>query len=143
MTASASVAETMTAARRTATTTSTTVTTWLRLHGILTRVSLRAGLGTAGPRATIPMGEATTETVSRPGGARAPSASVPFALDRDQVLTSPARLSEEQREMRSVFVSQLSARVTDRELAIFFDQQAGKVREARVIVDRISRRSKG
>ncbi|KAL8287410.1 hypothetical protein RQP46_003268 [Phenoliferia psychrophenolica] len=53
------------------------------------------------------------------------------------------QLSEEQREMRSVFVSQLSARVTDRELAIFFDQQAGKVREARVIVDRISRRSKG
>lgn len=45
--------------------------------------------------------------------------------------------------MRSVFVSQLSARVTDRELGIFFDQQAGKVREARVIVDRISRRSKG
>mgnify|MGYP001588071771 FL=1 len=45
--------------------------------------------------------------------------------------------------MRSVFVSQLSARVTDRELALFFEQQAGKVREAKVIVDRISRRSKG
>ena len=41
--------------------------------------------------------------------------------------------------MRSVFVSQLSARVTDRELALFFEQQAGKVREAKVIVDRISR----
>lgn len=53
------------------------------------------------------------------------------------------RLSEEQREMRSVFVSQLSARVGDRELAIFFEQNAGKVREARVIMDRISRRSKG
>jgi RNA-binding protein 39 len=45
--------------------------------------------------------------------------------------------------MRSVFVSQLSARVGDRELAIFFEQNAGKVREARVIMDRISRRSKG
>lgn len=45
--------------------------------------------------------------------------------------------------MRSVFVSQLSARVGDRELAIFFEQSAGKVRDARVIVDRISRRSKG
>lgn len=53
------------------------------------------------------------------------------------------RLSEEQREMRSIFVSQLAARVTDRELGIFFESQAGKVRDARVIVDRITRRSKG
>ena len=45
--------------------------------------------------------------------------------------------------MRSVFVSQLSARVTDRELGQFFEMQAGKVREAKVITDRISRRSKG
>lgn len=45
--------------------------------------------------------------------------------------------------MRSVFVSQLAARVTDRELGIFFEHGAGKVRDARVIVDRISRRSKG
>lgn len=45
--------------------------------------------------------------------------------------------------MRSVFVSQLSERVTDRELYLFFEAQAGKVREARVITDRISRRSKG
>ncbi|TKA51369.1 hypothetical protein B0A53_05300 [Rhodotorula sp. CCFEE 5036] len=53
------------------------------------------------------------------------------------------QLSEEQREMRSVFVSQLAARVTDRELGIFFEKLAGKVRDARVIVDRITRRSKG
>jgi len=52
-------------------------------------------------------------------------------------------LTEEEHEMRSVFVSQLSARVGDRELAQFFEAQAGKVRDARVIVDRISRRSKG
>lgn len=45
--------------------------------------------------------------------------------------------------MRSVFVSQLSMRVGDRELATFFEAQAGKVRDARVIVDRVSRRSKG
>lgn len=45
--------------------------------------------------------------------------------------------------MRSVFVSQLAARVTDRELGIFFEKLAGKVRDARVIVDRITRRSKG
>lgn len=54
-----------------------------------------------------------------------------------------ARLSEEQREMRTVFVSQLAVRVTDRELGIFFENFAGKVRDARVIVDKITRRSKG
>ncbi|GAA5895493.1 uncharacterized protein JCM6883_001525 [Sporobolomyces salmoneus] len=52
-------------------------------------------------------------------------------------------ISEEQREMRSVFVNQIAARITDRELGIFFEANAGKVRDARVIVDRISRRSKG
>ncbi|PLW56290.1 hypothetical protein PCANC_04035 [Puccinia coronata f. sp. avenae] len=56
--------------------------------------------------------------------------------------TSP-HLTEEEHEMRSVFVSQLSARVGDRELFQFFEQQAGKVRDARLITDRISRRSKG
>lgn len=45
--------------------------------------------------------------------------------------------------MRSVFVSQLSARVGDRELTQFFEAQVGPVRDARVIMDRISRRSKG
>lgn len=45
--------------------------------------------------------------------------------------------------MRSVFVSQLSARVGDRELKQFFEAQAGPVRDAKVIMDRISRRSKG
>lgn len=54
-----------------------------------------------------------------------------------------SRLTEEEREMRSVFVIQLSSRVGDRELAQFFENNAGAVREARVITDRISRRSKG
>ncbi|EGF97966.1 uncharacterized protein MELLADRAFT_84111 [Melampsora larici-populina 98AG31] len=57
--------------------------------------------------------------------------------------SSSPHLTEEEHEMRSVFVSQLSARVGDRELSQFFEQQAGKVRDARVITDRISRRSKG
>lgn len=52
-------------------------------------------------------------------------------------------MTEEEHEMRSVFVSQLSARVGDRELFQFFENQVGKVRDARVIVDRVSRRSKG
>ena len=53
------------------------------------------------------------------------------------------RMTEEEHEMRSVFVSQLSARVGDRELFQFFETQVGKVRDARVILDRVSRRSKG
>ncbi|KDE05681.1 hypothetical protein MVLG_03915 [Microbotryum lychnidis-dioicae p1A1 Lamole] len=68
---------------------------------------------------------------------------LPAPTQTDPILHISFRLDEEQREMRSVFVSQLSARVGDRELGIFFENQAGKVREARVIVDRISRRSKG
>lgn len=52
-------------------------------------------------------------------------------------------MTEEEHEMRSVFVSQLSARVGDRELFQFFEAQVGKVRDARVILDRVSRRSKG
>lgn len=52
-------------------------------------------------------------------------------------------MTEEDHEMRSVFVSQLSARVGDRELFQFFESMVGKVRDARVIVDRVSRRSKG
>ncbi|KAK4052659.1 Phosphatidylinositol-3-phosphatase SAC1 [Microbotryomycetes sp. JL201] len=53
------------------------------------------------------------------------------------------RLTDEEREMRTVFVSQLSARVGHRELGVFFEQQAGTVRDAKVIMDRISGRSKG
>ncbi|GAA5898509.1 hypothetical protein JCM6882_007802 [Rhodosporidiobolus microsporus] len=67
-----------------------------------------------------------------------------YARGPPRRMRSPSpQLSEEQREMRSIFVSQLAARVTDRELGIFFETQAGKVRDARVIVDRATRRSKG
>ncbi|BGP17647.1 Phosphatidylinositol-3-phosphatase SAC1 [Rhodosporidiobolus nylandii] len=67
-----------------------------------------------------------------------------YARGPPRRMRSPSpQLSEEQREMRSIFVSQLAARVTDRELGIFFETHAGQVRDARVIVDRITRRSKG
>lgn len=56
---------------------------------------------------------------------------------------SGLRMTEEEHEMRSVFVSQLSARVGDRELFQFCEANVGKVRDARVILDRVSRRSKG
>jgi RNA-binding protein 39 len=41
-----------------------------------------------------------------------------------------------------VFVTQLAARLTTRELEDFFSQ-AGRLREAKIITDRNSRKSKG
>ncbi|KAI8097962.1 uncharacterized protein B0P05DRAFT_460906 [Gilbertella persicaria] len=49
---------------------------------------------------------------------------------------------EEIRDRRTVFVTQLAARLTRRELEDFFNQ-AGRVREATIITDRNSRKSKG
>ena len=48
-------------------------------------------------------------------------------------------------ENRSVFVSQLSARLTSSDLGLFFEDKLGRgsVRDARVVMDRGSRRSKG
>ncbi|EJD55422.1 splicing factor, CC1-like protein [Auricularia subglabra TFB-10046 SS5] len=52
---------------------------------------------------------------------------------------------EEDSEARSVFVSQLAARLTARDLGYFFEDKLGEgaVRDARIVTDRISRRSKG
>lgn len=48
-------------------------------------------------------------------------------------------------EQRSVFVSQLAARLTARDLGFFFEEKLGDhtVRDARIVTDRLSKRSKG
>ena len=48
-------------------------------------------------------------------------------------------------EQRSVFVSQLAARLTARDLGYFFEEKLGDntVIDARIVTDRLSRRSKG
>jgi RNA-binding protein 39 len=48
-------------------------------------------------------------------------------------------------EARSVFVSQLAARLTARDLGYFFEDKLGEntVRDSRIVTDRLSRRSKG
>jgi len=48
-------------------------------------------------------------------------------------------------EARSVFVSQLAARLTARDLGYFFEDKLGEgtVMDARIVTDRLSRRSKG
>ncbi|KAH7345434.1 hypothetical protein B0J17DRAFT_713020 [Rhizoctonia solani] len=54
-------------------------------------------------------------------------------------------INEEDSEARSVFVSQLAARLTARDLGYFFEDKLGEgaVRDARIVTDRLSRRSKG
>ena len=52
---------------------------------------------------------------------------------------------EEDSEARSVFVSQLAARMTARDLGYFFEDKLGEnsVMDSRIVTDRLSRRSKG
>jgi RNA-binding protein 39 len=54
-------------------------------------------------------------------------------------------LDEVDSESRSVFVAQLAARLTSSDLGLFFEDKLGRgsVRDARVVTDRVSRRSKG
>lgn len=54
-------------------------------------------------------------------------------------------LHEVDSEARSVFVSQLAARLTSADLGLFFEDKLGRgaVRDARVVMDKVSRRSKG
>ncbi|PKY53408.1 splicing factor, CC1-like protein, partial [Rhizophagus irregularis] len=63
------------------------------------------------------------------------------SIDRRRRSPTPP-LDEEERDKRTVFVMQLAARLRSRELADFF-ATVGKVRDAKIIADRISRRSKG
>ena len=53
--------------------------------------------------------------------------------------------SPDDSEARSVFVSQLAARLTARDLGYFFEDKLGEgtVMDSRIVTDRISRRSKG
>lgn len=49
----------------------------------------------------------------------------------------------EERDRRTVFVTQLSIRLREGELYDFFDEEVGRVRSVRIVTDRVSRRSKG
>lgn len=58
---------------------------------------------------------------------------------------NPDEPKEDDSEARSVFVSQLAARLTARDLGYFFEDKLGEgtVMDARIVTDRLSRRSKG
>ena len=54
-------------------------------------------------------------------------------------------VKEDDSEQRTVFVSQLAAKMTAKDLGYFFEEQLGDytVLDARIVTDRLSRRSKG
>ena len=56
-----------------------------------------------------------------------------------------ALLQDVDSETRSIFVSQLAAALTSKDVGMFFEEKLGNgsVRDARVVTDRITRRSKG
>ncbi|EFI28595.1 hypothetical protein CC1G_13622 [Coprinopsis cinerea okayama7 len=58
---------------------------------------------------------------------------------------NPDEPKDDDSEARSVFVSQLAARLTARDLGYFFEDKLGEgtVMDARIVTDRLSRRSKG
>lgn len=60
-------------------------------------------------------------------------------------MMNPDEPREDDSEARSVFVSQLAARLTARDLGYFFEDKLGEgaVMDSRIVTDRISRRSKG
>ncbi|KAF9512887.1 hypothetical protein BS47DRAFT_1393771 [Hydnum rufescens UP504] len=57
----------------------------------------------------------------------------------------PVPPEDDDSEARSVFVSQLAARMTAKDLGYFFEEKlgVGSVRDPRIVTDRLSRRSKG
>jgi hypothetical protein len=63
----------------------------------------------------------------------------------DPLRAADALLGEIDSEARSVFVSQLAAKLTSRDLGLFFEDKLGDrtVTDARIVTDRVSRRSKG
>ncbi|KAE8355321.1 hypothetical protein BDV28DRAFT_48296 [Aspergillus coremiiformis] len=67
--------------------------------------------------------------------------------ERDTRRRSPSRertpeLNEDERDRRTIFVQQLAARLRTKELVAFFEK-VGPVKEAQIVKDRVSGRSKG
>lgn len=61
---------------------------------------------------------------------------------RDKSRSGSPQLTEDERDRRTVFVQQLAARLRTKELIAFFEK-VGPVKEAQIVKDRVSGRSKG
>jgi len=125
----------------------------------------RLGTGTTETVETVAVGTMTTGTVddelgalhphrqSNPSAFRSYSNIDMFFSRRGSPLYeappqddyNPDEPKEDDSEARSVFVSQLAARLSARELGYFFEDKLGEgtVMDARIVTDRLSRRSKG
>ncbi|KZT30541.1 splicing factor, CC1-like protein [Neolentinus lepideus HHB14362 ss-1] len=81
------------------------------------------------------------QTRSPPAAIRRPSPTYEAPAEE----YNPEEPKEDDSEQRSVFVSQLAARLTARDLGYFFEDHLGEgsVMDARIVTDRLSRRSKG
>jgi len=103
-----------------------------------TRVNLRNDLRRA-PHGEFSIGasQITTDRVL-------PSPPSP-GFEQPQDDYNPEEPKDDDSETRSVFVSQLAARLTARDLGYFFEEKLGEgtVLDSRIVTDRISRRSKG
>ncbi|KAG5352259.1 hypothetical protein C0989_003007 [Termitomyces sp. Mn162] len=87
------------------------------------------------------------------GDVRQPTGSPPLPIKRASPIYEPPQEEpynpdepkEDDSEARSVFVSQLAARLTARDLGYFFEDKLGEgtVMDSRIVTDRLSRRSKG
>ncbi|KAF8168137.1 hypothetical protein B0H34DRAFT_792777 [Crassisporium funariophilum] len=80
-----------------------------------------------------------------PTGVRRASPSYPSYEAPIDEPYNPDEPKEDDSEARSVFVSQLAARLTARDLGYFFEDKLGEgtVMDSRIVTDRLSRRSKG
>ncbi|KAH9486968.1 RNA-binding protein rsd1 [Psilocybe cubensis] len=80
-----------------------------------------------------------------PPGVRRGSPSYPSYDNQMDDPYNPDEPKEDDSEARSVFVSQLAARLTARDLGYFFEDKLGEgtVMDSRIVTDRLSRRSKG
>ncbi|KAF8202915.1 hypothetical protein BJ912DRAFT_1018762 [Pholiota molesta] len=78
-------------------------------------------------------------------GVRRASPSYPSYDNQMDEPYNPDEPKEDDSEARSVFVSQLAARLTARDLGYFFEDKLGEgtVMDSRIVTDRLSRRSKG
>ncbi|KAL9054538.1 MAG: hypothetical protein Q9162_004094 [Coniocarpon cinnabarinum] len=76
-----------------------------------------------------------------PRAKKEPSRSPPPQTKKPKQSPEPA-LTEDERDRRTVFVQQLAARLRTKELIDFFTK-AGPVKEAQIVRDRVSKRSKG
>ncbi|TPX37046.1 hypothetical protein SmJEL517_g00846 [Synchytrium microbalum] len=77
-----------------------------------------------------------------PSPARRDSRDRRRSTSRDRRRSKSQEVSESDRDRRTIFARQLAARLKERELKDFLSA-AGKVRDVKIIVDRISGRSKG